>query len=56
MIFFQPLPNLAAAMVLYLIVTIIFQGYSIETALSVPLGHMHYTCIALQSKLPFQYQ
>lgn len=42
MIFLHPPPNLEAAMVLYLLVTIIFQVYSIKNSLGMPLGHMHF--------------
>lgn len=42
MIFLHPPPNLEAAVVLYLMITIIFQVYSIKIALSMPLGQMHF--------------
>lgn len=55
MIFLHPLPSLEAAVVLYLIVTIIFQVYGIKNSPEYAIRTCAFldTCITLQSKQPF---
>lgn len=55
MIFLHPPPNLEAAMVLHLIVTIIFQVYSIKNSSEYAIRTRVFLdpCITLQSKQTF---